>query len=107
MSPLRFWRRKRVFPGVTLNLSKSGASVSIGVRGAHYTVGPAGERITIGVPGTGLFLTQKLDSRPRRQVAAPSQPQPQLSRGGASVILIGLAIAFFGLLIWIGSLSHH
>ena len=38
----RFWRRMKILPGVTLNISKSGASLSFGVRGAKYTVGPKG-----------------------------------------------------------------
>ena len=41
-----------------VNLSKSGASLSIGRRGAWYTIGPRGRRVTLGLPGTGFFLTQ-------------------------------------------------
>ncbi|MFW6257868.1 MAG: DUF4236 domain-containing protein, partial [Halochromatium sp.] len=33
----RFWRRVQLFPGVTLNLSKTSASLSLGPRGAKYT----------------------------------------------------------------------
>ena len=46
-----------IFPGLTLNLSKSGPSLSVGVRGAHVTVGGHGVRRTVGLPGTGLFYT--------------------------------------------------
>jgi len=53
----RFWRRIKVAPGVTLNLSKSGGSVSLGPRGAKHTIGPRGQRTTVGIPGTGLFYT--------------------------------------------------
>lgn len=53
----RFFRRIRIAPGLTVNLSKSGASLSIGPRGAKYTIGPRGSRTTIGLPGTGLFYT--------------------------------------------------
>jgi len=56
----RFWRRINIAPGVTLNLSKTGGSLSFGVRGAHFTVGPHGKRVTAGVPGTGLFYTNTL-----------------------------------------------
>jgi hypothetical protein len=55
---LRLWRRKRLFPGARINLSKSGLSLSIGMRGAWWTAGPRGRRVTIGAPGTGLFVTQ-------------------------------------------------
>lgn len=54
---LRFWQRIRLAPGVTLNLSKSTASLSFGPRGAKYTVSPRGNRATLGLPGSGLFYT--------------------------------------------------
>jgi hypothetical protein len=56
---LRFFRRVKVLPGLTLNLSKSGPSLSMGVRGAHVTVGRRGVRKTVGIPGTGLFYTSR------------------------------------------------
>jgi Protein of unknown function (DUF4236) len=55
---LRFWRRVRLAPGLRLNLSKSGASVSVGRRGAWLTSGPRGQRVTVGATGTGLFWTE-------------------------------------------------
>ena len=55
----RFWRRVRLAPGVTLNLSKSTASLSFGPPGAKYTISPRGNRATAGIPGTGLFYTVK------------------------------------------------
>jgi hypothetical protein len=63
MATLRLWRRKRIVPGLRLNLSKSGLSASIGRRGVWYTVGPAGERVTAGLPGSGLFVTEKLGAK--------------------------------------------
>jgi hypothetical protein len=54
---LRIFRRIRIVPGLTLNLSKRGASVSAGVRGAHVTMGTHGTRETVGLPGTGLSYT--------------------------------------------------
>ncbi len=53
----RFFKRMSILPGVTLNLSKSGGSVSVGPRGAKFTVGPQGSRISLGIPGSGLFYT--------------------------------------------------
>ena len=58
----RFWKRIRIAPGVTLNLSKSGGSLSFGPRGAKFTIGPRGKRVTVGIPGTGLFYTTTLPS---------------------------------------------
>jgi Protein of unknown function (DUF4236) len=57
MGSLRFFRRVKVLPGLTVNLSKSGPSLSMGVRGAHMTVGRKGVRRTVGIPGTGIFYT--------------------------------------------------
>lgn len=67
----RFWRRKKIAPGVTLNLSKSGGSLSFGTRGAHYTAGPRGQRATAGIPGTGLFYTTTLKGGGGKGRAAP------------------------------------
>ncbi len=53
----RFFRRMKILPGLTLNLSKSGPSLSFGPRGAKVTVGRRGVRRTVGIPGTGLFYT--------------------------------------------------
>ena len=54
---LRFWRRVRLGPGLTLNLSKFRGSLSFGPRGAKYTMGMSGQRGTVSLPGTGLFYT--------------------------------------------------
>jgi len=53
----RFFRRMKIAPGVSLNLSKSGGSLSFGPRGAKVTVGPRGVRRTVGIPGTGAYYT--------------------------------------------------
>ncbi len=54
----RFFKRFRVAPGLTVNLSKSGVSLSVGPRGARVTVGPRGVRTTVGIPGTGVSYTK-------------------------------------------------
>jgi len=61
----RFWRRTKIAPGVTLNLSKSGGSLSFGPRGAKFTVGSRGKTATFGLPGTGLFYTSTFPSGER------------------------------------------
>jgi hypothetical protein len=53
----RLFRRIRIAPGLGINLSKSGISLSAGVRGARVTVGPRGVRRTVGIPGTGISYT--------------------------------------------------
>src|SRR5271167_4105426 len=53
----RFYRRVRILPGLSVNFSRSGPSLSVGVRGAHVTVGRRGICKTVGIPGTGIFWT--------------------------------------------------
>jgi hypothetical protein len=62
--PVRFRRRIRISPAISLNLNKRSVSASFGQRGAHITVGPKGRRTTIGLPGTGLSYTSFRPSQP-------------------------------------------
>jgi hypothetical protein len=83
----RFRKSVRVLPGLRLNFSKSGTSVSLGRRGLHYTIGPTGSRTTVSMPGTGLSWTDyrsdhQSHSRPTSLPSAlsnNSQPWPALS----------------------------
>lgn len=53
----RLQRRIKVLPGLTINVSKSGVSTSIGVTGARITYGHGKKRVTTGIPGTGISHT--------------------------------------------------
>jgi uncharacterized protein DUF4236 len=50
----RFRRTFTVLPGVHINLSKTGSSVSLGRRGAMVNLGHGHETVSLGVPGTGV-----------------------------------------------------
>ena len=77
----RFFRRLRLAPGVYVNLSKSGPSVSFGPRGAKITVGGVrGPRATVGLPGTGIYYTMTLGKR-SSPPAARVPPESRLSIG--------------------------
>jgi tetratricopeptide (TPR) repeat protein len=67
----RFFHRIRIAPGISLNLSKGGLSVSAGPPGAKFTVGTKGTRATLGLPGTGLFYTV---SNPLGQAKSGARP---------------------------------
>ncbi|MBA2126893.1 DUF4236 domain-containing protein [Hyphomicrobium methylovorum] len=54
MGHFRFRKTFSIFPGVRINLSKTGVSSSIGGNGATVNVGKNGPMVTLGVPGTGL-----------------------------------------------------
>jgi hypothetical protein len=58
---LRFQKRIRIFKGLTLNLSKSGASFTVGGRGASVNFSKDKVTGNIGIPGTGLSYRQRLD----------------------------------------------
>lgn len=52
----------KIAPGLRINLSKSGASVSVGKAGATVNVSRRGVKSTVGLPGTGLSHTQNLSA---------------------------------------------
>lgn len=56
----RFQKRIQVLPGVRINLSRSGASASVGPRGADVNISPHGVTTNAGIPGTGLSYRQKV-----------------------------------------------
>ncbi|MEX1357679.1 MAG: DUF4236 domain-containing protein [Gaiellaceae bacterium] len=53
----RFQQRRKVLPGMRLNLGKKGASVRVGPRGAGITAGRRGLSATLSMIGTGLAYT--------------------------------------------------
>jgi tetratricopeptide (TPR) repeat protein len=83
----RFFRRLRLLPGLSLNLSKSGVSLSAGVPGARLTFGTSGVRATAGIPGTGLFYTEKLGTRQRSRRAAGRPGEGGAEPGAGSLDL--------------------
>ena len=59
----RFRKIISVIPGVKVNLSKSGASTSIGGHGATVNVGTSGKKtVTLGIPGTGMSYQLPLNA---------------------------------------------
>ena len=56
----RFRKSFRVIPGVKLNLSKSGLSLSLGGAPVTVNVGPRGVYGTASLPGTGVSFRKKL-----------------------------------------------
>jgi hypothetical protein len=60
---LRFQKRIGILPWLRMNLSKSGASASLGPRGADVNIGRDGVTINAGIPGTGFSYRSKLGGR--------------------------------------------
>lgn len=89
----RFRRSMKIAPGVRLNISKKGGSVSIGPRGAKLTSGTSGTRITGGIPGTGLSVTEKIGSKKRgAQPAGIEQGE-----GARTATAVAIALVIVGL----------
>lgn len=70
---LRFNRRIRVAPGLTLNVSKSGASARVGVKGAGVTVGKRGVTTSAGLPGSGLSFSKTTSWKKIERLSARDQ----------------------------------
>ena len=81
---LRFRKSISIIPGVRLNFSKSGMSVSSGVPGFRKTINTKGQvTTTVGIPGTGLYYVDtkkagnKQSNRNRNTQTQPSFSQSQ------------------------------
>ena len=74
MGNFRFYRRVSIFPGLSVNVSKSGPSLTVGMRGAHMTFGSKGIRKTVGIPGTGIYYTSHTGYHSGARSAHVDQP---------------------------------
>lgn len=90
----RFQKRIRIFKGLTLNLSKTGTSWTLGRPGASVNI--RGKKVTgsVGVPGSGLSYRQTLSD-------GESQRQPRRSGG------LGRGLFWIALLLLIGYLARR
>jgi hypothetical protein len=86
----------RLARGLRINLSKSGASLSVGGRGATVNVGKRGIRGTIGLPGTGISYSETAPWHPRdghqAEQLEPPVGQRSSGRGAAIIVLVLVAI---------------
>jgi hypothetical protein len=101
-----------LIPGLRLNLSKSGASLSIGHRGFWYTVGPKGRRATIGLPGPACTTQKRIRPRIRHPPARPPNiiphngPAPPPTRGEQAAFLVVIIIMVGLVAFAVASASH-
>lgn len=105
---LRFYRRVHLCPGLAVNVSRSGPSLTFGVRGAHVTVGRRGVRKTVGLPGTGLYYTSRRGLHTGYHSAAHDAPLAVTAQGAADRHverhmggLVVLALLLVGFLIYV------
>lgn len=57
---LRFRKSVKLAPGLRFNFSKTGISTTVGARGASVNIGKNGAFMNAGIPGTGIFMREKL-----------------------------------------------
>src|SRR5487761_1958636 len=97
MMGFRFYRRVHLFPGLSVNLSRSGPSLSVGVRGAHVTFGHRGVTRTVGIPGSGLYWTSHTGLSTGFHSAhaeAPVSPAVQTAAHvSATAVVLGVLLA--------------
>lgn len=65
---MRFRKRISIGKIVRVNLSKSGASLTVGIPGASVNIGKRGAYVNTGIPGTGLYNRQKISGSSRKGV---------------------------------------
>jgi len=77
--PVRFRRTFTLFPGVKVNVSKGGMSLTVGRKGIHLNFSKQGVRQTTGLPGSGLSHTSYLfknddgEEKTEKETAKPSE----------------------------------
>ena len=64
---IKFRKTKKILPGVKLNISKSGVSVTTGIKGASINIGKNGVYRNLGIPGTGISKRDKLEFSSRKE----------------------------------------
>ncbi|MGH7987572.1 MAG: DUF4236 domain-containing protein [Candidatus Acidiferrales bacterium] len=111
MGNFRFYRRVHIFPGLSVNLSKSGPSLTVGMRGAHMTFGGRGVTRTVGIPGTGVYYTSRAGYHSGVHSAhteTPLAPGAQSAADWIGVFVLLAMVAIIALIIGvaIGSASH-
>lgn len=62
-----FRKRITLFPGLRLNLSSGGVSVSVGPRGANFNFSKRGVTGNLSIPSTGVYKREKIVSSTRKK----------------------------------------
>ncbi|MBI5430358.1 MAG: DUF4236 domain-containing protein [Nitrosomonadales bacterium] len=70
---VRFRRSIKLAPGLRLNFSGSGVSLSAGPRGASVNFGSRGTFVNTGIPGTGLYSRSRLGAATSESSGRPGK----------------------------------
>ena len=79
---VRYRKSVKIMPGVRVNISKSGLSTTIGSKGASVNIGKKGVYANAGIPGTGVYMREKIsDSQSSTQTKTSNKgPDPEFMR---------------------------
>lgn len=93
---LRFRKSIKIAPGVRVNVSTRGTSLSVGKRGLTTNISRRGVRSTIGIPGSGIsYTTRTARWNNRRSIAnLPNQQFINNASYRQVSFLLGLGIFF-------------
>jgi hypothetical protein len=92
----RFQKRIRLFKGLTLNLSKTGTSWTIGGRGASINLRDGKATGNVGIPGSGLSYRGKLmDGQNTPKIEKPIEKQSNSELVTIIVVIAFIAFGYF------------
>lgn len=83
--PVRFHRQFTLFPGVKVNVSKTGMSITVGGKGLHLNFSKRGVMQTTNLPGKGLshrsylFKNDRDDEESEQRSSDKSEEKPKRS----------------------------
>ena len=109
----RFYKRVNLFPGVSVNVSRSGPSLTFGVRGAHVTMGRTGVTKTVGLPGTGIYYTSRNGYHSGYHSAHSDEPRPPDAQANAdrtaerTLGIVMLVLSALAVLLISAIFGHH
>ncbi len=114
--PIRIRKSFNLFPGVKVNVSKGGTSITVGKKGFHLNFSKRGVRQTVGLPGSGISETEYLyknkeeekdtekeehaskaaDDKPKRHVRRSAKERTSSPWSFFLFVLIALFFIYFG-----------
>lgn len=116
--PVRIRKTFTLFPGVKVNVSKGGMSITVGRKGFHLNLSKRGVRQTTSLPGSGISHTSYLfkdgdeeekkeseqeeqsakvaDDKPKRHTRKTVREQVSSPWGFFAFVLIALFFIYFG-----------
>ena len=117
--PIRFHRQFTLFPGVKVNVSKTGMSITVGGKGFHLNFSKRGVMQTTNLPGKGLShrsyilkseddeegqedeetkkrASDKSEQRPKRNTRVRAKEQTSSPWGFFLFVLVAMFFIYFG-----------